>query len=173
MPHPLELLLVPPVQATPRPHQPLQLGRRARACELEQIALTLGSGHTRERPHLGERQLALGHGRADLGKLGEGSSSSHPLTGGTQVDPGTEGEPVGAGAVSARLPPPELVELGDQCEEAVLGGMDVCRERGDLVAQVLESVQLVVDCPIDGGRVSGLSRVGRFRRPFVGLGSSV
>ena len=66
----------------------------------------------------------------------EGSSGSHPLTGGTQVDPGVEGEPVGAGAVSARLPSPELVELGDQREEAALGGMDVSRECGDLVTQL-------------------------------------
>ena len=44
-------------------------------------------------------------------------------------------------------PPPESVELGDQREEAVLGGMDVGRECSDLVAEILESVQFVIGCP--------------------------
>jgi hypothetical protein len=38
----------------------------------------------------------------------------------------------------------EPVELGDQGEEAVLGGVDVSGERGDLIAQVLERVEVVV-----------------------------
>ena len=44
-----------------------------------------------------------------------------------------------------RLPTPESVELGDQCEKMVGGRVQVRRERGDLVPEVEENVRLVVD----------------------------
>ncbi len=44
------------------------------------------------------------------------------------------------------LPPSQPVELGDQGEEAVLGRMDVSGQGGDLVAEVLERIEMVVGC---------------------------
>ncbi len=167
MTHPLELGLVVPAQATPRPHHPLQLGRRARVGELEQLPLTRGSGHARERPHLGEGQLPLGHGRTDPRKLHEGTRGSHPLSGGPQIDPGAEGEPVGARPVAAGLPPSEPVELSDQGEKAVLSGMDVRGECSDLVPQILEVVEVVVGA---GGSVRDIwnsERGGTHRKPLI------
>lgn len=52
-----------------------------------------------------------------------------------QVEPGPEGQPVGAAPVPRRLPPPHPVEPGDPPQQAARGGVDVGREGGDLFSQ--------------------------------------
>jgi hypothetical protein len=52
--------------------------------------------------------------------------------------------------VALGLPPLEPVELGDQREEAVGGSVQVGRQRGDLVTEIKESVQLVVTLQLAG-----------------------
>jgi hypothetical protein len=94
MSYPFELVFIESAHATPRPHGPFQLGCRAAPCELEQITLTLGCGHARERPYFCERELSPLHRRADLGQLREGPGGSHLLASCAQIDPGSEGEPV-------------------------------------------------------------------------------
>ena len=161
MSDPFELVFIEPTHATPGPHGPLQLGRRAAPGQLEQISLTFGRSHAGERPYFGEREFSLRHRRADLGEFRERPGGTHLLTGRAQIDPGTEGEPMGARSVASRLPPAEPVELGDQCEESVGGSVQVSRQSGDLVTQTDESVQLVVDLPIIGA-------AGVVRGPFRG-----
>ena len=46
--------------------------------------------------------------------------------------------------MAPRLPAPESVELGDQCEKMLGGGVQVRRQRGDFVPEVEEIVRLVV-----------------------------
>ena len=53
------------------------------------------------------------------------------------------------------LPAPESVELGDQSEQAVGGGVQVGGKRRDLVAQIEQNVQFVVSRRIIGGSVAG------------------
>jgi hypothetical protein len=42
--------------------------------------------------------------------------------------------------MAAQLPAPSSVELGDEGEEPVGGGMDMGRQRGDLVLQLFQGI---------------------------------
>jgi hypothetical protein len=111
-----QFVFVASTHATPRPHGPLELSRGAAPGELKQIAFTLGGGHARKRPYLGEGEFSLLHRYADLWEFGEGPGGSHFLSSCAQVDPGAVCEPVGARTVAPLLPSIESIELGDQRE---------------------------------------------------------
>ncbi len=59
------------------------------------------------------------------------------LAGWAHGDAGAPAQPVGA-RLEAPVPALSLVELADQHQETVSGGMDVGGEFGDLIAQALE-----------------------------------
>ena len=140
---PLPRRLVPPAPSPEPPDHPLQLGRGAPPGQIQQIALVRLRGHPGQGPDLGERQLAPGHGGAGLGKALQCPCGPHLLPGRTQVDPGAGVEPVSAGAVATQLPTPPAVEVTDEGQEPVGGGVDVSRQRGDLLLQLLQSVRVV------------------------------
>jgi hypothetical protein len=178
MPPPLQLDLVCGARQPPPAHQPLHLGRGALAGIGQELGFPGGVGHAcgsglrvahvrpvlgartsprqiihhpRQRPDLGERQLASTHGLRGQRHAPQGTGRPHPLPGRAPREPGGEVEPLGAVAVPAQLPAAPAVELGDELQEPVLGGVDVGRQRGDLFLQLQDRV-LVVEGVREGVR---------------------
>ena len=129
-------LLHVPVDAPPRPGDPLHVRRRARERHVEQGLLVLRGGHPRDRAHLRVGDLAAAHGVAQLGQLPEGAGHPHVLAGGPQREPGPPAQPLRAR--EATVPALPLVELVDEDEQLVGGGLDASRQLGDAVAEPRE-----------------------------------
>ena len=137
LPPPFLRLLHVPVDAPPRAGDAFHVLRRAREGHLEQGLLVLGSGHPRDRAHLRVGDLAAAHGVAQPGQLPEGARHAHVLAGGPLREPGAPAQPLRAR--QATVPALLLVELADEDEQLVGGGLDAGRQLGDAVA---ESCQL-------------------------------
>src|SRR5687768_820216 len=129
-----------PAAAPIAAHQPLQLRRCARPRECEQLALILGVSDARQRAHLRERQLTARHRLTYQWQSLERPCSAHLLTRRAQIDTGTEGEPVRAGAMTLKLPTLATVELQDQRQQSVRCSVYVRRERCDLITEILQRV---------------------------------
>jgi len=126
------------VHSPPAPHNPLDVGGRAGARHRQQPLFRLQRGHAGQRPDLGVRELPAGEGLGQPRKGSQGARHADLLSGRTKIESHSPAQPGGAGAESA-VPAPAGVKLADQVEQASGGGLEVCRQLGDLVAQ---SVQL-------------------------------
>ena len=115
---------------------PFHVRRRARERHVEQGLLVLRGGHPRDRAHLRVGDLAAAHGVAQLGQLPEGARHPHVLAGGPQREPGPPAQPLRAR--EATVPALPLVELVDEDEQLVGGGLDASRQLGDAVAEPRE-----------------------------------
>ena len=135
-PPPVLRLLHVPVDAPPRAGDPLHVRRRAREGHVEQGLLVLGGGHPRDRAHLRVGDLAAAHGVAQLRQLPEGARHPHVLTGGPQREPRPPAQPLRARV--ATVPALPLVELADEDEQLVGGGLDAGGQLGDAVAEPRE-----------------------------------
>ena len=98
--------------------------------------LVLRRGHPRDRAHLRVRDLAAAHGVAQLRQLAEGARHAHVLAGSPQREPGPPAQPLGAR--EATVPAVPLVELADEHEQLVGGGLDAGRQLGDAIAEPRE-----------------------------------
>jgi hypothetical protein len=58
---------------------------------------------------------------------------------------------MGTGAMASELPAPAAIEVGNQDQEPVSGGMDVGRQGGDLFLQLLQSIGIVEGVREGGG----------------------
>ena len=114
-----------------QPYELLHMLGGAVQADVEEIVLVLRRGDAGERPDLGVAQLAL---RERLGKqrqLRQRPSDADFLPGGMGIDAAGPREPVGAGQRPLGGPDLAAVELGDEGEKPVRGGMDVGGEGGD------------------------------------------
>ncbi len=121
-----------------RPHDPLQVRRRAGQGELEQVALVVGRGHPGERPHLGVAQSPGGEGGGDRGELAETMRHPDLLTSRGHVDPTLPVEPMRTAPALPGAPSLPPVELGHQQQPPALGGVEVGGQLGDLTFQPLQ-----------------------------------
>jgi len=126
-----------PVHPPPAPHDPLHMRRRARPPHRQQPGFGLRRRYARQGSNLGVRQLPAGQGVAQQGQRGQGTGDSHPFPGRAHVESHPPAEPLGAGP-EARVPSAPGVELADQGEQACGGGVEVCGQLGDLVAEPIE-----------------------------------
>jgi hypothetical protein len=127
----------PPIHAPPAPHDPLNVGRRARAPHRQQPGFGLRRGHAGQGADLRVRQLPAGEGLGEEGQHPEGARHPDPFPGRAQVEPHPPGEPGGAGA-EARVPAAARVECSDEIEQARGGGVEVRGQLGDLVAEPVQ-----------------------------------
>ncbi len=125
-----------PVDPPPRPHQALDMGRRRRAGEAEELGFVRGGCHAGQRTHLRVGELAALHGGAQAREGGQGAGDAHLLARGPQIESGAPVEPVAA-RVEALVPPLALVELADQDQQLVGGGLDAGRQLGDGVTEAV------------------------------------
>ena len=113
------------------------MGGRAGAGEVHELLFVLRCGHARERTGFRVRQLCASHHPAQTRQVLERTGHAHLLAGGAYGDAGAPAQPVGA-RLEAHGPALSLVELTDQHQQTVGGGIDVGGEFGDLVAESLE-----------------------------------
>jgi len=132
-----------PVHAPPPAHDPLDVGRRARAPHRQEPSFGLRRGHAGQATDLGVGQLPAAQGLGGKWQCTQSAGHSDPLPGRAQVEPHAPGEPGGAGT-ETRVPSPAGVELTNQIEQARGGRVEVGGQLGDLVT---EPVQLCDGMP--------------------------
>ena len=108
-----------------QPDELLDMLRGAVQPDVEEVVLVLLRGDASQRPDLGVAEFALRQRFGEQRQFGQCSGDSNLLPGGVGIDAAGPGEPVGAGQRSLRSPDFAAVELGDEDEEPVGGGMDV------------------------------------------------
>jgi len=111
--------------------------RGAGAPDGQQPRLGLGRGHPRERPDLGVREIALRQRLGQERQGPKGASHTDPLARGAQVEAHAPVQPVGARAESI-VPAALQIELADEIEQVAGRGLQVDRELGNLVAELIE-----------------------------------
>ena len=125
------------VHPAPAAHDALDVVRGAGAPDGQQPRLGLGRGHPRERPDLGVRELALRQCVRQKRQRPESARDPDPFTGGAHVEPDAPVQPVGARAESI-VPAALQIELADEIEQVAGRGLQVDRELGNLVAELIE-----------------------------------
>ena len=126
-------------QLLPHAHHLLQVRRRARARELEQLRLALRRGHARQRPHLRVRDAALPQRAGSLRQVLQCPRGAHPLARRTDLDADLPGQPLSAGT-EAVLPAAPAIEVGDEGHHLRFRRVDAGGQLGDAVAQPGEVV---------------------------------
>ena len=119
--------LGPAVQA----HELLHVLGGAVQPDVEEVGLVLGSGDAGQRPDLGVAELALRECIGEQRQLGQRPGDANLLARGVGIDAAGPGEPVGAGQRPLGGPDLAAVELGDEDQQPVRGGVDVGGEGGD------------------------------------------
>ena len=147
----------------PAAYQPLHLRGGGAAGHRQQPRLGGRGSHPRQGPDLRIGEPAAGHGRGDVGQLGQRGGHAQLLAGGAEVEAGAPVEPVGAGAEA--LPAVLLVELVQVTQQLVDGGVDARRQLGDAVTEAVQ-VGWLGSFP---QRRCRCRRVALMRRPVSGL----
>jgi hypothetical protein len=126
-----------PVHATPAPHDPLNVDRRARSPHREQARFGLRGRDAGQSAHLGVGQLSARGRRGQGRQRPEGAGDSDMLAGGARGKSDSPGEPFGAGTEPG-VPAAARVELANEREEAGHRRLEAGGELGDLVAQAIQ-----------------------------------
>ena len=137
MPSVLVLDLVLSIDPTPGPHQLLHMSGRSSPGEFEELRLVLRCRHPGQGPDLGVGELPTAHRLGKKLQLAQSLGHSYLLPGGTQVEASAPVEPVGTGAKSP-VPAALLVELSNHDEKAEGGGLDLGRELGDSITELVD-----------------------------------
>ena len=112
-------------------HELLHMLRGAVQPDVEQVGFVLRRCDAGQRPDLGVAELALGERLGEQRQLPQCAGNPNLLPRGVGIDAAGPGEPVGTGHRPLRGPDLAAVELGDEGEEPVGGGVDVGGEGGD------------------------------------------
>jgi len=139
-----------PVHAAPAANDPLDVRGGAGPTHRQQPRFGLGSGHAGQRPHLGVRELAPGESPGQQRQRAQGVRDADALAGRARVESHSPGQPGCTGA-EAGVPTTAGVELANQVQKVRSGGLDVRRQLGDLITQLIQL----------GGRLQGGGNVGR------------
>jgi len=142
----LRLTVHPP----PAADDPLDMVSGAGAAHREQPLLGLGRGHARQGPNLGVGELAAGEGLGQQGQRAQRARHSHVLAGRTGGESHPPAQPRGARA-EACVPAIAGVELADEVEEAGDRGVEVRRQLGDFVAQLVQGARFHNQSPLFWG----------------------
>ena len=119
--------LGPAIQA----HELLDMLRGAVQSDIEEVDLILGRGDAGQRPDLGVAELALRQRFGEQRQLGQCPGDADLLPRGMGIDAAGPAQPVGARQRPLGGPDLAAVELGDEGEESVGGGVNVGGESGD------------------------------------------
>ncbi len=106
----------------------------------QQVALIGGVADSRDLARLGVAELTAGHGGGNLRQILQRTGDPHLLARGAHGDATLPVEPMRAGLRGAVRPAVAPVELGYQCEEAVIRGVDVAGEGADLSREVVDGL---------------------------------
>lgn len=117
--------------------QPLQLGPGGHKRHGQQALFVFGVRHPREGPDFGVGQACGTQRFVDAGQRAQGARHPYPLSGGARVPPHPPAQPVGARAGALLVPGAAFIEAADALQQPVGGGIEVRREGGDLLGQVI------------------------------------
>ena len=106
------------------------LGRAVQS-DVQEIGFVPGGGDAGQGPNLGVAELAFGQRFGEQRQLRQCTGDAHLLPGGMGVDAAGPAQPVGAGHRPLGGPDLAAVELGDEDEEPIRGGVNVGGEGGD------------------------------------------
>ena len=106
------------------------LGRAVQS-DVEEVGFVPGGGDAGQRPDLGVAELAFRQRLGEQRQLRQRPGDTDLLARGMGIDAAGPAQPVGARQRPLRGPDLAAVELGDEGEEAVCGGVDVGGEGGD------------------------------------------
>ena len=109
----------------------LDMLRGAVQADVQEIVLVLGGGDAGQRPDLGVPEFTLGEGIGEQRQFGQRPGDAHFLPSGMGIDAARPAQPMSAGQRPLSGPDLAAVELGDEDEEPVGGGVDVGGEGGD------------------------------------------
>ena len=120
-----------PLRSSMEADELLDMLRGAVQTDVEEVGFVPGHRDTGQRPDLGVTEFALGQRLGEQRQLRQRPGDTHLLPGGMGVDAAGPAQPVGARQRPLSGPDLAAVELGDEGEEPVRGGMDVGGEGGD------------------------------------------
>ena len=123
--------LFSPLGSAIQAHELLHVLGGAVQSDVEKVVLVLGGGDAGQSPDLGVAEFALRERLRQQRQPGQRPGDADLLARGVGVDAAGPREPRGAGQRPLRSPDLAPVELGDEDEEAVRGGVDVGGEGGD------------------------------------------
>ena len=109
----------------------LDMLRCAVQSNVEEVGFVPGHRDTGQGPDLGVTELALGQRFGEQRQLGQCTGDTHLLPRGMGIDAAGPAQPVGAGQRPLGGPDLAAVELRDEGEQTIRGGMDVGGEGGD------------------------------------------
>ena len=163
VPPPVLRLLGRAVDPAPRADHLLDMRGGAGEGDVEQRLLGRGSCHAGDGAHLRVGDGAAPQRLAQPRQLRQGVGDAHLLAGGARREADAPAQPVGAGGEA--FPAVALVELADEDEQLVGGGLDAGGEVGYPVAECLDAGRGLVGSRRLRGRDVGLgSRSGRWGR---------
>ena len=99
--------------------------------DVEEVGFVPGGGDSGQRPDLGVSKLALGECLGEQRQFGQRPGDADFLPRSVGIDAAGPTEPVGTGQRPLGSPDLAAVELRDEGEESVGGGVDVNGEGGD------------------------------------------
>jgi len=125
------------VNSSPAANDAFDVARRAGAPDRQQPLLGLRRRRASQGSHLGVRELAPRKSTSQEREHLQRARHADALTRRAQIEPHAPGEPLGAGA-EAVAPAAARIELADEVEEACGRGVEMSRQLGDLVAELIK-----------------------------------
>ena len=115
--------------------------------DVEKVGFVVTRRNAGQRPDLGVAEFTLGQRFREQRQFGQCAGDTHLLPSGVGVDAAGPAQPVSAGQCPLRGPDFAAVELGDEGEKAVRGGVDVGGESGDGSGEdvVVHGGEIIVD----------------------------
>ena len=126
------------LDAAELPHERLDVMRGAVQRDVEQHVFGGRRCNARERPRLRVTQLPGGHGCGNLRQGLDSPGHAHLLARRPEIEPAFPAEPVRTRLRGAIGPAVAAVELGDEDQPAVIGGVEVTCQLGDLRFKLTE-----------------------------------
>jgi hypothetical protein len=105
-------------------HQGFHVRGGAAAGDLQEVVLILRRRDADLGAHFGVAHLAAAKGFADPGQGLEAAGDAHLVVDPHRGDATFSGEPVGTGTHTPVAPSPAAIELGDEAQQAIVGGLE-------------------------------------------------
>ena len=125
------------IDLAPRADDALDLADRAAKCNRQELLFVLGCRHAGDGTNLGVGDLALAQRLADTGKIRQGAGHANFLASRAGIEADAPRQPVSAGLAALLRPAAFLIELANQHQQPVIGGLELGRQSRDLLGELV------------------------------------